>query len=155
LDSLHRQQIYLFSIRSRSVLWPAQRVVFPEVKRPGPRLRMVELYLHPSMERCLIKPRDVYLFICYYGSSRDSDWLWGERERGRSSSPGRVKNFLSSASSRPALGFTQPPIQRVPEALSPVVKRPGREADHSSPINTEFKRMWIYNISTSPHAFME
>jgi hypothetical protein len=25
---------------------------------------------------------------------------------------------------------TQPPIQWVPEALSPEVKRPGREADH-------------------------
>jgi hypothetical protein len=36
----------------------------------------------------------------------------------RSSSPGRVKNFLFSMSSRPALGSTQPPIQWVPGALS-------------------------------------
>jgi hypothetical protein len=33
-------------------------------------------------------------------------------------SPGRVKNFLFSTSSSPALGSTQPPIQWVPGALS-------------------------------------
>jgi hypothetical protein len=33
-------------------------------------------------------------------------------------SPGSVKNFLFSSSSRPALGSTQPPIQWVPGALS-------------------------------------
>jgi hypothetical protein len=41
------------------------------------------------------------------------------RPRGRCSSPGTVKNFLFSTSSRPALGLTQPPIRWVPEALSP------------------------------------
>jgi hypothetical protein len=44
----------------------------------------------------------------------------------RSSSPGKVKNFLFSKSSRPALGSTQPPIQWVPRGLSPGVKRSGR-----------------------------
>jgi hypothetical protein len=43
------------------------------------------------------------------------------------------KNFPFSTSSRPALGPTLPPIQWVPGALSPVVKRPGGEADHSPP----------------------
>jgi hypothetical protein len=38
--------------------------------------------------------------------------------------------FLFSASCRPVLGSTQPPIQWIVEALSPGVKRPGREADH-------------------------
>jgi hypothetical protein len=38
---------------------------------------------------------------------------------------------LFSTSSRSVLGPTQPPIQWVPRALSPEVKRPGREADHS------------------------
>jgi hypothetical protein len=33
-------------------------------------------------------------------------------------------------SSRPTLGFPQPPIQWEQGALSPGVKRPGREADH-------------------------
>jgi hypothetical protein len=39
-----------------------------------------------------------------------------------------------SMSSRLALGSTQPPIQRVPGTLSPGVKRPVREADHSPPV---------------------
>jgi hypothetical protein len=48
---------------------------------------------------------------------RYSDWLRAGRPRGRSSSPGMVKNFHFT-SSRPALGSTQPPIQWVPGALS-------------------------------------
>jgi hypothetical protein len=57
-----------------------------------------------------------------------------------SSSPGRVKNFLFSRSSRPALRSNQPPIQWVPLG----VKRPGREVDHSPPTSAEVKKMWIY-----------
>jgi hypothetical protein len=57
-----------------------------------------------------------------------------ERLRGRSSSPGRVKNFLFSAPSTPALGSAQPPIYWVPGALSLGVKRPRCEADHSPPV---------------------
>jgi hypothetical protein len=38
-----------------------------------------------------------------------------------------------------ALGPTQRPIQWVPGALSLVVKRPGREADHSSSSSAEVK----------------
>jgi hypothetical protein len=45
--------------------------------------------------------------------------------------------FLFSAASRPAMGFTQPPIQWRTGALSPGVKWPGREADHSHPPSTE------------------
>jgi hypothetical protein len=86
----------------------------------------------------------------YWG--RDSDWLRAGRSRGRSSSPGRVKNFLYSMSSRLALGSTQPPIQWGPGVLSPGVKRPGREADHSPAASAEVK-MWIYT-SIPPYAFM-
>jgi Ni/Co efflux regulator RcnB len=71
------------------------------------------------------------------------------RPRGRSSSPGREKNFLFFKSSRPALRSTHPPIQWVPGALSPGVKRPGREVDHSPPICTEVKKMWI--CTSTPH----
>jgi hypothetical protein len=81
--------------------------------------------------------------------SRHGDWLWAGRPRGRSSSPGRVKNFLFTTSSRPNLGSTQLPIPWAPGALSLGVKRPGREADHSSPASAEAKKMWIY-ISTLP-----
>jgi hypothetical protein len=57
---------------------------------------------------------------------------------------GRVKSFLFSTESRPALGFTQPPIQWVPGE-----KRPGREADHSPLTNVEVKKPWIY--TSTPH----
>jgi hypothetical protein len=81
-------------------------------------------------------------------------WLLAERPRGRSSSPGMVKDFHSSMSSRPALGSTQLPIQWVPGALSPEVKRPGCEADHSPPTSAEVKKTWVYT-SIPPYAFME
>jgi hypothetical protein len=69
-------------------------------------------------------------------------------------SPDRGKNFHFSMSSTQALGFTQPPIKRVMGALSPWVKRPGREYHHSPQSSAEFKKMWIYT-STPPYAFME
>jgi hypothetical protein len=72
---------------------------------------------------------------------------------GWSSSPGRIKNFLFSTSSRPALAPIQPPIQWVPGVLSPGVKRSGSEADRSLPTSAEVKKTWIYT-STPPYAFM-
>jgi hypothetical protein len=53
--------------------------------------------------------------------------------------------------SRPALGPTQPPIQRVPGALSLGVKRPGSEADHSPPSSAEVKEcveLYLHSPST-------
>jgi hypothetical protein len=64
-----------------------------------------------------------------------------------------VKNFPFSTSSGPALGSTQPPIELVPGAFSPGVKRPGREANHSPPASAEVKKMWMYT-PTPPYAFM-
>jgi hypothetical protein len=52
--------------------------------------------------------------------------------------PAGLGIFLFTAS-RTALGPTQPPIQWGPGALSLGVKRPGREADHSTPSSTEIK----------------
>ena len=46
-----------------------------------------------------------------------------------------ILQYPSSIASRPALWPTQPPIQSVPEALSPGVERQGRKADHSPPPN--------------------
>jgi hypothetical protein len=66
----------------------------------------------------------------------------------------RVRIFLFSTSSRSALEPTQPPIQWVTGALSPWIKREGREADNSSPVSTEVKKMWIYTY-TPPYTFME
>jgi hypothetical protein len=66
----------------------------------------------------------------HYTSLQPLLWLLAGWLRCQSSSPDRFKNFLSSKLSRPALGSTKP-IQWVPGALSPVLKRPEREADHS------------------------
>jgi hypothetical protein len=52
-----------------------------------------------------------------------------------------------------ALGFAQPPIERVPGSLFPGVKQPGREADHSRSTSAEIKKMWSYT-STPPYDFM-
>jgi hypothetical protein len=57
----------------------------------------------------------------------------------RGSIPGRGNIFLSSITSRPALGPTQPPIQSVPGALSSSVTGQGREADHLPPSSAEVK----------------
>jgi hypothetical protein len=44
-------------------------------------------------------------------------------------------------------------MQLVSESLSPGVKRPGREADHSPTTSAEVKKTWIYS-SISPYTFM-
>jgi hypothetical protein len=72
---------------------------------------------------------------------------------GWSLTPCRIENFHFSTSFRLVLGSTQPPIQWVPGAISPGVKRQGREADHSLPASAEVKKIWTYT-STLPHAFM-
>jgi hypothetical protein len=75
----------------------------------------------------------------YSQRTRYRDWLRARRPRGRSSSPGRVKNFLHVVHT--GSGSTQPPIQWVPGVLSQRVKRPGREADHSPQASAEVKKM--------------
>jgi hypothetical protein len=58
--------------------------------------------------------------------------------------------FLFTTASRTALGPTQPPIHWVPGALSLVVKRPGREADHSPPSSAEVEE-WVEIYLHSPN----
>jgi hypothetical protein len=62
--------------------------------------------------------------------------------------------FLFVTASRPVLVPIQPPIQRVPGALSLWVKKPEREADHSPPSSAEVKNTWSYT-STPPYAFTD
>jgi hypothetical protein len=62
-----------------------------------------------------------------------------------------VGSRIFSMSSRPALGSTQHPIQWLPVVLW--VKRPGHEADHTTPTSAEVKKMWIYT-SAPPYALM-
>jgi hypothetical protein len=63
--------------------------------------------------------------------------------------PTRAEIFLFATELRP----TQPSVQWAPGALSPVVKRPGRKADHSPPSSAEIKNAWSY-ISTPPYVFL-
>jgi hypothetical protein len=65
-----------------------------------------------------------------------------------------LRIFLFFTASRPVLGPAQPPIQRVPAAFTPGVKRPGREADHSPPSNVEAKNTWCCT-STPPYVFIQ
>jgi hypothetical protein len=58
----------------------------------------------------------------------------GNGLEGSGSIPGNARFFFCTVS-RPTLGPTQPPIQWVLGSLSPGLKRPGREADHSLPSN--------------------
>jgi hypothetical protein len=59
------------------------------------------------------------------------------------------KDFLFSSTSVPALGFTQPPLQSAPGAVSLVVKRPGCDADHTPPPSAEIKKDGA--VTTLPH----
>jgi hypothetical protein len=84
--------------------------------------------------------------------SRYSHWLRAGRPRGRSSSPGRVKNFLFFMSSRPALGSTQSPTKWVKKTIFFGVRWLGLEADHSPPTTAEINKTWVYT-STPPDNF--
>jgi hypothetical protein len=52
--------------------------------------------------------------------------------------------FMSTTASRPSHVPTQPRIQWVLVAVSQEVKRPVREADHSSPSSFEVNNAWSY-----------
>jgi hypothetical protein len=57
--------------------------------------------------------------------------------------PARDGNFYLLHRVQNGSGPTQPPVQWVQGALSSGVKRPGREADHSSP-SAKVKNAWRY-----------
>jgi hypothetical protein len=73
--------------------------------------------------------------------SRYSDWPRAGRPRGLSSSSARVKNFLTVQTDS---GVHPTSYTMATGALSPEVKRPGLEADHSPPASVEVKKIWIY-----------
>jgi hypothetical protein len=80
--------------------------------------------------------------------------LWAGRSGFKGSIRGRSWGmFLFITVSRPALWPTQPLMQWVPGALFLGVKRPGREADHSPPCNSEVKNAWSCT-STPQYVFM-
>jgi hypothetical protein len=71
---------------------------------------------------------------------------------GRSSSPGRVKNFLfhffQTGSGVHPTSYTMGTGGSFPR-----VKRPEREADHSPPASVEVNKMWIYT-TTPPYVLL-
>jgi hypothetical protein len=128
------------------------------------------------MAWCLVKHRDKFTFYIYRqiiehestggwnrvknsikwraGVAQLVQWLimdWTIEVRGIDSE-WRLGIFFSTEST-PTLGSIQPPIQRVPGALSLGVKRPGRETNHSPPPNAEVKNVRRYT-STRHYVFM-
>jgi hypothetical protein len=125
-----------------------------KIKRFPSKLERMILYWY--LNRTLIIVRGIFIVLCVMFRSRDSSVGMasghGLEDRGvRVRIPEGSRIF--SMSSRPVLGSTQPPIQWIPGAISPGVKLPGREADHSPPASAEVKKMWIYT-STPPYAFI-
>jgi hypothetical protein len=76
----------------------------------------------------------------------NSDGIRDGLLRSRGSIPSRIREFLFSIAPRPSLWPTQPPIQWVPGALSPRVRRPGCETAHSLPSSAEVKNVWSYSF---------
>jgi hypothetical protein len=83
--------------------------------------------------------------------SRYSGWLRAGRPEDRSSSPGRVKNFLFSIASRPTLGSTQLPTQWIRELFHK--EESGWSVKLTPPTSAEVKKVWIYTC-TPPYASM-
>jgi hypothetical protein len=83
--------------------------------------------------------------------SQYSDYATGPTIRGSKLSRGNT--FLFPETSISALGTKELPSRWVPEALPPVVQRPGSEADHSTTTTTEIKNEWSHS-SILPYTFM-
>jgi hypothetical protein len=66
---------------------------------------------------------------------------------GFDSRQGMERLFLFATASIPAMRPSQPPIEWVPGAFYPGVKRPWCEADHSLSYSTKFKNAWSYTSS--------
>jgi hypothetical protein len=90
-----------------------------------------------------VKPHRFLVLVLEAGESRDSSlgYELDDPEFDSREGPGI---FIFITVSRPALGPIQPPIQWLSGALSPGVKRLGREADHSPPSSAEVKNAWSY-----------
>jgi hypothetical protein len=65
-----------------------------------------------------------------------------------------LRIFLYDTASRPALGPTQPHIQRIPGNLSLGVNRPRSEADHSPPSSAEVKECVEMYLHSTQYAFI-
>jgi len=86
---------------------------------------------------------------CDAGYGNPYSRLWAGRSGVQS--PVKKRDF-SLLQPQLALGYTQPPLQRVSGSF-PRVMRPGSKLDHSAPSSTEVKNEWNYTY-TLPYAFM-
>jgi hypothetical protein len=77
--------------------------------------------------------------------------LLAGRPRGRSSSPGKVKNFVHVQTGTEAHPASCP--LGTGGSFPGVKASGGREVDPSPPTSAEVKKLWIY-ISTPPYAFL-
>jgi hypothetical protein len=122
--------------------------------------RQQQNYFPPAYRFCILYSLLISIPYCpYVNNNRVSCVTYSNTIIGtdgiRAGRPGfdsRQGQQISTAS-RPIVGPTQPPIQRVLGPLSPGVKWPGLESDHSPPTSAEVKKTWIYT-STPPYAFM-
>jgi hypothetical protein len=97
----------------------------------------------PHVNIKIIKHRSKWVYIMYTS--------WKLRKYMKVLSYKHIgKNILGTP---PALGPTQPPVQRVPGALSLGVNLPRRETDHSPPSSAEANNAWSYT-STPQYPFM-
>jgi hypothetical protein len=108
----------------------------------------MKMYLSRDLnwQIAVCEPRDITMLLPYRTSKKfvttipavglfsRYSWTAGARF------PGEARDFLFFATSRPALRPILPHTQWVTGALSPGVKRLGREADHSPPSTTEVKK---------------
>jgi len=97
------------------------------------------IYWHSSLLHGSVIARSVSLLV--YGVS---DW---------GSIPGKVRELFFATAFKSALRSNQPPIQRVPGALSLGLNWPGNEANHSPPSSVEVKNVWSY-ISDPSYVFI-
>jgi hypothetical protein len=81
------------------------------------------------------RQESVYLSGTALGYGLDDRWFESRQ---------RLRAFLFTTVSRPALGPTQPPMKWIPGFLSLGVKRPWREADYSPPSRAKVNNAWRY-----------
>jgi hypothetical protein len=109
-----------------------------------PRIILLQAYLHAyslpagvtfevlPLSSYAISPTMLPLVETFFSNSWTIGFLGFDFRQG-------LGIFIFTTASKTALGPTQPPMQWVPGALSLGIKRPGREADHSTPSSAEVK----------------
>jgi hypothetical protein len=115
--------------------------VFASIQSPRPIVR----HSHPVSDALHRNLATELIFVVTISGNRDSsDNIVISLRAGR---PG-FDSFAFVTASRTALGPRTPPVQWLVVALSPEVKRLGREADRSPPSSAEVK-MRLYSVVLS------